>query len=529
MTQTTSAPPATWSPPAPQPVAGTPAATPHRTTPRGAVEAWFAGTPGRMRTVLILSAAIAVLFGLAAAQGFRESDGALKRAEANTAQLVRIQAIHTSLVSANADATNAFLVGGLEPPAQRQHFVDSMAQAAKLIAEAATAQPADQAVLGQLNTTLLTYQGLIEQARANNRQGLPIGSQYLKDANATLQSDSLPLLNQLVKSNEARVDTEFDGIGYGNYWLIIGGLITLVVLIYSLYWLAKRTHRYLNVPIAAAAVLVLLTMLVGGASLASAGSHAKDTRSHAYADTLALSRARIAAYDAKSNESLTLIARGSGDAFQTAWLQSAAEVDKQTRDRSGHGSATVGAVEPSTRPSTPRSADLDSKQGKWDDAVDAGDRRRPRATTPRRPSTSFDKKLGDQPGPDRQAGRQPNCPTPVTACHRSAGSGCRSASSPRCWWPGACLSDWGNTDEEAADRGRYRRRPVDRGCLRFEQLRGDAAPRPSRRRFRPPRPRPSRSPTAATRSRPSLPTGRCPHLATSRPAPSWRRSRSVAG
>jgi len=349
-------------------VAGTPAAAPQRTTPRGAVEAWFAGTPGRMRTLLILSAAIAVLFGLAAAQGFRESDGALKRAEANTAQLVRIQAIHTSLVSANADATNAFLVGGLEPPAQRQHFVDSMAQAAKLIAEAATAQPADQAVLGQLNTTLLTYQGLIEQARANNRQGLPIGSQYLKDANATLQDDSLPLLNQLVKSNEARVDTEFDGIGFGNYWLIIGGLITLAVLIYALYWLAKRTHRYLNVPIAAAAVLVLLTMIVGGASLASAGSSAKDTRSHAYADTLALSRARIAAYDAKSNESLTLIARGSGDAFQTAWLQSAAEVDKQL--------AIVAATAPQlsapwnqykTFHGTIR--DLDSKQGKWDDAV----------------------------------------------------------------------------------------------------------------------------------------------------------------
>ncbi|MEU0096661.1 hypothetical protein [Kribbella sp. NPDC006257] len=368
MTQTTSAPPATWSPPAAQPAAGTPAVAPRRTTPRGAVQSWFAGTPGRMRTILIVSAAIAVVFGLAAAQGFRESDGALKRAEANTAQLVRIQAIHTSLVSANADATNAFLVGGLEPPAQRQHFVDSMAQAAKLIAEAATAQPADQAVLGQLNTTLLTYQGLIEQARANNRQGLPIGSQYLKDASATLQDDSLPLLDQLVKSNEARVDTEFDGISYGNYWLIIAGLITLVVLIYSLYWLAKRTHRYLNVPIAAAAVLVLLTMLVGGASLASAGSHAKDTRSHAYADTLALSRARIAAYDAKSNESLTLIARGSGDAFQTAWQQSAAEVDKQLAIVAG---TTPQLQAPWGQYKTIHGTirDLDSKQGNWQSAV----------------------------------------------------------------------------------------------------------------------------------------------------------------
>ena len=95
---------------------------------------------------------MSVVFGLAAAQGFRQSDGALDRAEANAAQVVRIQAIHTNLVSANADATNAFLVGGLEPPDQRQHFVDSMAQRPRLISEAAIAQPADQEALGALNT-----------------------------------------------------------------------------------------------------------------------------------------------------------------------------------------------------------------------------------------------------------------------------------------------------------------------------------------------------------------------------------------
>ena len=368
MTQTTSAPPATWSPPAPQPVATTPTGTPRRVSPGGAIQAWFAGTPGRMRAALLLTAAMAVLFGLAAAQGFRESDGALKRAEANTAQLVRIQAIHTNLVSANADATNAFLVGGLEPPAQRQHFVDSMTQASKLIAEAATAQPADQQVLGALNSTLLTYQGLVEQARANNRQGLPIGSQYLKDASASLQNDSLPLLNQLVEANESRVGTEFNGIGNGNLWLIVGGLVTLLVLGFALYWLAQRTHRYLNLPIAAAAVLVLLTMLVGGTALSGASKDAKDTRGHAYADTLALSRARIAAFDAKSNESLTLIARGSGDAFDKAWGKSAAEVDKQLAIVEATA-PQLGAPWAQYKTNHAAIRDRDAKKGDWDGAV----------------------------------------------------------------------------------------------------------------------------------------------------------------
>jgi hypothetical protein len=318
-----------------------------------------------MRALLILSAVVSVLFGLAAAQGFRQSDGALKRAEANTAQLVRVQAIHTSLVAANADATNAFLVGGLEPPAQRQHFVDSLATASRLIAEAATAQPADQTVLGQLNTTLLTYNGQIEQARANNRQGLPIGSQYLKDANATLQNDSLPLLDALVSANEDRVATEFEGVGDGAVWLIVGGLVSLAVLVVTMIWLAKRTHRYLNIPLAAGAVLVLVTMLVGGAGMAEATGTAEDTRDDTYANALALSRARIAAYDAKSNESLTLIARGSGAEFEKGWKEAVQRVDAEL-DKVGRMGAPAGWQDYKRSHEAIRRAD---DRGNWDEAV----------------------------------------------------------------------------------------------------------------------------------------------------------------
>jgi hypothetical protein len=331
VTQTQSAPPpATWSPAAPPTSTTQPAAS-----RRNAVAQWFQGTPGRMRAFLIVAAVVSILFGIAAAQGHSQSSGALERAEANAAQLVRIQGIHTNLVSANADATNAFLVGGLEPPGQRQHFVDSMAAAARLISEAATAQPADQNVLGRLNTTMITYNGLIEQARANNRQGLPIGSQYLRDANAVLQDDSLPLVNALVQANEKRVDAEFDGVGHGTIWILVGGLLTLVVFGITLRWLARRTHRYLNLPIVVGGALVLIVTIMGGVSLSSASGAASDTRSGAYSKTLALSTARIAAYDARSNESLTLIARGSGDAFDKAFNDAAAVVDDQLGKASG--------------------------------------------------------------------------------------------------------------------------------------------------------------------------------------------------
>ncbi|TDO68177.1 hypothetical protein EV651_10296 [Kribbella sp. VKM Ac-2571] len=368
MTQTQSAPPATV-PTAPPP-GTTPQAPNARTAgPRGAVAQWFEGTPGRMRAFLILAAAMSVVFGLAAAQGFSQSDGALDRAQANTAQLVRIQAIHTNLVSANADATNAFLVGGLEPPEQRAHFVNSLAAAAGLIAEAATAQPADRDVLGALNKTLITYGGLIEQARANNRQGLPIGSQYLKDANSVLQDDSLPLVKALVEANEKRVDTEFDGISQGTIWILVGGLLSLVVFAITLRWLARRTHRYLNVPIVAGAALVLLTTVVGGVSLASASNSAKYTRSSEYERTLALSRARIAAYDARSNESLTLIARGSGDAFDKAYNAAATQVNEQLGKVGSSDSGTLTDLWSTYQAVHKKIRTADGDKGDWEGAV----------------------------------------------------------------------------------------------------------------------------------------------------------------
>ena len=89
----------------------------------------WSGTPGRLRAVGIVSVVATLLFGLAAGQAFRSADGALERAAANSDQLVRIQAIQTNVVQADADATNAFLVGGLEPAGQRADYTGAIASA----------------------------------------------------------------------------------------------------------------------------------------------------------------------------------------------------------------------------------------------------------------------------------------------------------------------------------------------------------------------------------------------------------------
>jgi len=335
------------------------------------IRAGLAGTPGRLRAVGIVSVAAALLFGLAAGQAFRSADGALERAAANSDQLVRIQAIQTNVVQADADATNAFLVGGLEPADQREDYTDAIASASQLIAEAAQHQPADGNALGALNQALVAYTGQVEQARANNRQALPVGAQYLRSGSADLRDDALPLLTNLGEANNARVTEEFDRAARAALWLVIPGLLTLIVLGLALFWLARRTRRYVNLPLAVATLVVLATAVVGTVGLLAVKGGVDTTRDGVYATTLSTAQARIAGFDAKSNESLTLIARGSGTTFEEDWQASDTvvrrELDELAQNPTSSGLTPLPWSEYAGVHQQIR--DLD-ESGDWDGAVD---------------------------------------------------------------------------------------------------------------------------------------------------------------
>jgi hypothetical protein len=122
------------------------------------------------------------------------------------------------------------------------------------------------------------------------------------------------------------VAEEFDRAGRAVLWLVVPGVLALVVLALALVWLARRTRRYVNVPMAAAALVVLVTLVVGALGLTSVKRQVDTARDGVYAATLSTATARTAGFDAKSNESLTLIARGSGSAFEEAWQASDAVV-----------------------------------------------------------------------------------------------------------------------------------------------------------------------------------------------------------
>ena len=292
-----------------------------------------------MRVLAFVAAVVAAAFGLVGAMSLWSSAGALERADHNTAQVVRIQGINADLVRADADATSSFLVGGIEDPAQRADYDASLDRVATGIADAADAQPADSEALGALNAKVQDYAATIEEARAYNRQGQPVGAQYLSGASATLRSDILPIVKTLVDANKARADAEFDASSR-LLTLILVGLGALAVLVLVMVWLARRTHRYLNPSMFVGSLVVVLALGIGLVTLAWVGSQVQAVRSSSFAYTVKLADARTAAYNAKSNESLTLIARGSGQAYENQWktqsdslLSSLAALDSTTQSR----------------------------------------------------------------------------------------------------------------------------------------------------------------------------------------------------
>ena len=173
-----------------------------------------------------------------------------------------VQDIYADLVRADADATSSFLVGGIEDPAQRADYDASLDRVAKGIADAADAQPADSDALGTLNAAVQDYASTIEEARVYNRQGKPVGAQYLSNASDTLRAQILPIVDTLITANKARANAEFDASSRLPV-IILVGLGALAVLVLVMVWLARRTHRYLNPSMFVGTLVVLLAIGIG--------------------------------------------------------------------------------------------------------------------------------------------------------------------------------------------------------------------------------------------------------------------------
>lgn len=339
MSQSAAAPPPPATPaaqPAPAPQAP-PNAKPKRSwaAPTGKpVGVGVENTPTLLNRLQVIGMAAVLLFGLASGLVqflSYQSDG---RAADDTEQLVRVQEIQSNLLRVDAIATNLAVSGGNLDPAEiasrDEEYDQALDDVLGEIASAAEAQPADEKALAALNVAVNDYATAIAEARANLRQGYPVGKEYLSGASANLRADALPILTNLVDANTERAEDSMGG--QHPIWLLLIGLASVAVLVWISILLAGRFRRYVNVGIAVAMIVVVVTTIVAAIAAWRADSQNDDLLAGELRMAVDQAAVRTAGNDAKANESLRIVNRGSGPRYEDPW-NVAAEIVEDKGDR----------------------------------------------------------------------------------------------------------------------------------------------------------------------------------------------------
>ena len=305
------------------------------------VRSWRqADSPTRLRAASLLTAALGVLLSVVGFGAVQRRADAIDDASAAAGQLIRVQEVRVDVVEADALASTAYLVGGLESRDDRVAYDERIAAASSGLVAAAAAAVGDEAdLLEQASTDLTTYVGLVEQARSNNRQGFPVGAAYQKQARV-VAAGIVAHLREVEGSARDRVDSSMERGHLASWPLVLLTLAVLLAIVAGSLWLARRWRRLVNVPLAIGGLVALLLLTVGVGVNASAISDADGVVEGSLTTADLLSQARAAAFDARSNEALTLIARGNGGAYELQWEASSDVVEQamgESCDRSGAG------------------------------------------------------------------------------------------------------------------------------------------------------------------------------------------------
>lgn len=286
-------------------------------------------TPGLLRlrsSLVVIGAALLSLVGFVAVTAEDRTVGRIGHQTAPT--IVDALRIHATLADADRAAADAFLEGSTGSTAQQRRYEADIAMASRQLEQAAEHNAAGGQASRELEAAIAMvteYRGLVETARADNRQNFPLGAAYLRRASALMHRPNDGIL--------ARIDTlgglsvrdlseEDSSLRFTGGALVVFALLAIVLLglLVSLQtFVRRRFRRRWNRRLMSATAL--LTVVMGWLLAQSALSYRSlvIAEQQAYPRIHALWQGRSLAADADGNESLSLIARGNGAAFDNAF------------------------------------------------------------------------------------------------------------------------------------------------------------------------------------------------------------------
>lgn len=290
-------------------------------------EAGDSRTVRRLWAAMIGLVALGLAVGLLGVSSVQTRAGLVQEVSVRDGPLVvAAQDLYRSLSDADATAASAFLTDGAEPPELRQRYQADIADASAALARLASGAhsgPAADAV-AVVAIQLPVYTGLVETARGYHRQGLPVGAAYLREASGVMREQLLPAAGTLFHELSQRLDQTRDRAAGFPVAPVGLGLLALLALGVVQTGLARHTRRTFNPGLVVASLATVAAVLWLTVSWTSVDNHLDTSHRDGSAVVAALSDARIAALQARSDEAHTLVARGAGGSYEESYQESMA-------------------------------------------------------------------------------------------------------------------------------------------------------------------------------------------------------------
>ncbi|MGH3900616.1 MAG: hypothetical protein ACRDTA_20675 [Pseudonocardiaceae bacterium] len=270
-------------------------------------------TPGKLRLtrlVLVIGIVLAGAVGVVTAND--RVDTTRDIAERLEPLNANVTTLYQSLADADATVAAGFLSGGVEPNEVRARYNRDVATATASLAQAGTQAGGELVTanrIADITTQLPVYTGLVERARANNRQGLAVGTTYLRRASELMQRSILPEGAELQRRQASQLNGAYQRAESVPVVALAACGASLAGLIWVQVFLFQRTHRMFNIGLVMASGAVLAGLVWWtAAGMVSAGSLARSL-GHSRSVSDALGPAQIAALQARAVESLGLVTR----------------------------------------------------------------------------------------------------------------------------------------------------------------------------------------------------------------------------
>ncbi|MDT5125496.1 MAG: hypothetical protein QOI28_5039 [Mycobacterium sp.] len=303
---------------------------------------WFLWTtPGRILTIGVVLSALVMACAFATSTTINDRQQALTTVLNHTEPLAFAAGqLYTTLSVADAAAATAFIAGA-EPQDVRQRYEQAITDASVAVTRASSGLTDEPMVLllGRVNAQLAVYTGLVETARTNNRAGNPVGSSYLSEASALMQTQILPDAQRLYEETSRRVDAETTASTRIPAPVILVVLATLLFGAFANRWLARRTRRRVNIGFVAGGMAVLVMVIWVGTAIIISTADSRSAKSTAAESLKTVTSMAITAQQARADETLSLIRRGDESVRKQSYYQRIDMMQQQLSDYLGRADA----------------------------------------------------------------------------------------------------------------------------------------------------------------------------------------------